>query len=74
MYAFSIAFAFTGYDTVSSFAGKEKISAFKLMQKNRKYQRAFTLPGKEWSVLRDLSSVLQEFTCNFMLPDAQTLP
>ena len=55
--------SFTGCDTESAFAGKGKISAFKLMQKNRKYQGAFTLPGKEWSVPRDLSSVLQEFTC-----------
>ena len=63
MYAFSIAFAFTGYDTVSSFAGKEKTSAFKLMQKNRKYQDAFTLLGKERQKPRDLSRLLQEFTC-----------
>ena len=55
--------SFTGCDTVSAFAGKGKISAFKLMQKNRKYQGAFTQPGKECSVPRDLSSVLQEFTC-----------
>ena len=55
--------SFTGCDTVSAFVGKGKISAFKLMQKNRKYQGAFTQSGKEWSVPRDLSSVLQEFTC-----------
>lgn len=55
----------TGCDTVSAFAGKGKISVFKLMQKNGKYQGAFTRSGKEWSVPRDLSSVLQEFTCKF---------
>ena len=55
--------SFTACDTVSPFAGKGKISAFMLMQKNRKYQGAFTRPGKKWSVPRDLSSVLQEFTC-----------
>jgi len=48
---------------LSAFAGKGKISTFQLMQKNRKYQDAFTRLGKEWSVPRDLSSVLQEFTC-----------
>lgn len=30
--------SFTGCDTVSTFAEKGKISALKLMQKNRKYQ------------------------------------
>lgn len=50
-------------DTVSAFGGKGEISAFKLMQKNRKYQDAFTQLGKEWSVPGDLFSVLQEFTC-----------
>ena len=39
--------SFTGCDTVSAFEGKKKISAFKLMQKNTKYQDAFTqrVPG-----------------------------
>ena len=55
--------SFTGCDTVSAFGGKGKISAFKLMQKNRKYQDAFTHLGKEWSVPRDLFSVLKDFTC-----------
>ena len=53
----------TGCDTVSAFGGKGKISAFKLMQKNTKYQDAFTQLGKEWSVPGDLFKVLQEFTC-----------
>ena len=55
--------SFTGFDTLSTFGGKSKISAFKLMQENRKYQDAFTQLGKEWSVSRDLFSMLQEFTC-----------
>ena len=37
----------TGCDTVSVFAGKGKISVFKLMQKNGKYRGAFTHSGKE---------------------------
>lgn len=55
--------SFTGCDTVSAFEGKGKISAFKLMQKNTKYQDAFTQLGKELSVLRDLFNVFQEVTC-----------
>lgn len=55
--------SFTGFDTVSAFGGKGKISAFKLMQKNTKYQDAFTQVGKEWSVPGDLFNVLQGFTC-----------
>ena len=55
--------SFTGCDTVSAFWGKGKISAFQIMQKNMKYQDAFTQLGKKWSVPRDLFNVLQEFTC-----------
>ena len=55
--------SFTGCDTVSAFGGKGKISAFKLMQKNTKYQDAFTQLGKQGSMPRDLFNVLQEFTC-----------
>lgn len=54
---------FTGCDTVSAFGGKGKISALKIMQKNRIYQEAFTKLGKEWSMTRELFDVLQEFTC-----------
>jgi len=39
--------SFTGCATVSAFGGKGKISTFKLMQKIRKYQDAFTQLGKE---------------------------
>ncbi|XP_078353848.1 uncharacterized protein LOC144638526 [Oculina patagonica] len=55
--------AFTGCDTVSAFGGKGKISALKLVQKNRKYQDAFSQLGKDWSMSSTLFSVLQEFTC-----------
>ena len=55
--------SFTGCNTVSAFGGKGKISAFTLLQKNTKYQDAFTQLGKEWSVPGDLFNVLQEFTC-----------
>ena len=34
--------SFTGCDSVSAFSGKGKVSAFKLLQKNKKYQEAFT--------------------------------
>ena len=50
--------SFTGCHTVSAFGGKGKISAFKLMQKDTKYEDAFTQLGKEWSVPRDLFNVL----------------
>ena len=43
---------------------KEKLVPWlNLMQKNKKYQDAFTQLGKEWLVPRDLFDVLQEFTC-----------
>ena len=50
-------------ETVSAFGGKGKITTFKLMQKNTKYQDAFTQLGKEWPVPGDLFNMLQEFTC-----------
>ena len=50
--------SFTGCHTVSAFGGKGKISAFKLLQKDTKYQDAFTQLGKEWSVPRDLFNML----------------
>ena len=52
--------SFTGCDTVSTFGGKVKIGALKLMQK---YQDTFTQLGKEWSMPRNLFNMLQEFTC-----------
>ena len=55
--------SFTGCDSVSAFSGKGKVSAFKLLQKNKKYQEAFTQLGKEWSVPESIFAVLQEFTC-----------
>ena len=53
--------SFTGCDSVSAFSGK--VSTFRLLQKNKKYQEAFTQLGKEWSVPESIFAVLQEFTC-----------
>ena len=55
--------SFTRCDTVSAFGGNGKIIAFKLMQKNTRYQDSFTQLGKERSGPRDLVNMLQEFTC-----------
>ena len=43
--------AFTGCDTVSSFAGKGKKNAFKLLKKSTVYQEAFVQLGAQLQVL-----------------------
>ena len=42
--------AFTGCDTVSSFAGKGKVKAFNIVTKKDKYVQLFKLLGSEWNI------------------------
>ena len=66
--------SFTGSDSVSAFGGKGKISAFKLMQKNRKYQVAFTQLERNGQFQETSSARSKSLPVSCMLPDAQTLP
>ena len=43
-------FTFTGCDTISSFAGKCKLKAYKKVQKKDFYQEALSLLGSDISV------------------------
>ena len=66
--------SFTGCDTVSTFGGKGKINALKLIQKNKKYQDAFTKFGEERSMKTELFNMLQEFTCMLCMLYANKCP
>ena len=55
--------AFTGCDTVSSFAGKGKITALRLVKQQTFYQEIFKHLGVEWVLPDVLFQSLQEFTC-----------
>lgn len=55
--------AYTGCDTVSSFAGKGKAKALKILMHSRDYQTTFTELGTEWNVSAALFEKLEAFTC-----------
>ena len=55
--------AWTGCDTVSSFAGQGKVKALALVQKENKFKVAFGDLGREWRVTEELFDIIQEFTC-----------
>ena len=55
--------AFTGCDSISAFAGKGKLSALKLVIKNKDYQDLFKCVGQEWKLSEDVLRKIQAFTC-----------
>ena len=55
--------AFTGCDSVSTFSGKEKPTALKLVKSRPVYQELFHQLGVEWEVSVELFVHLQEFIC-----------
>jgi len=58
--------AFTGCDSVSAFAGKGKVSAYKLMRKQTiktKYQQTFISLGQKWDLDKQVLDNLVMFVC-----------
>ena len=55
--------AFTGCDTVSSFAGKGKSKAFKSLLMERNNVTAFKLLGENETITEDLLHQLEHFVC-----------
>ena len=53
-----------GCDSVSSFAGKGKTKAFKLLKDNARYVRGFMALGDSWDINDELFNVLEEFVCD----------
>lgn len=60
--------AYTGCDTVSSFSGRGKLSALKILQSDKKFQKGFTQLGKDWVLNDELFQCLEEFTCRIYSP------
>ena len=56
--------AITGCDTVSSFAGKGKLSAFQLVKKNVSFPELFAKFGLSWEFSDADLTKLQIFTCS----------
>lgn len=54
---------FTGCDSVSSFKGKSKITAFKLMKESTSYICAFKELGTSWDVSQKLIEIMEQFVC-----------
>ena len=55
--------AFTGCDSVSSFAGIGKVKPLKILRKNDEFQEVFARLGEEWSVTEELFGKLEAFVC-----------
>ena len=64
--------AFTGYDTVSAFASRGKLSALKLMKKGITYQGTFSQIGQSCDVQPQLSEKVQPFTCRMYVAASST--
>jgi len=57
--------AFTGFDTVSAFAGKGKLEGLGLISKSAQHREALALLGIHWDITDDLHKKLESFTCQF---------
>ena len=55
--------AFTGCDSVSSFAGIGKVKPLKILRKNDEFQEVFARLGGGWSVTEELFGKLEAFVC-----------
>ena len=65
--------AYTGSDTVSAFAGKEKASALKILICNKESHGTFRVLGQEWDLSPDLMDKLEAFTCLLYAPKASAV-
>ena len=60
--------SFTGCDNVSSSAGREKVSALKLLKGSTEYQKLVGRLGAEWTVDTSMMQDLEKFTCALYAP------
>ena len=54
---------FTGCDSVSSFAGKGKLPALKLMRKDKRFIELFHRLGQDLTVSVEDMALIEEFVC-----------
>ena len=64
--------AYTGYDTVSAFASRGKLSFLKLMKRDITYQETFSHVGQTWDVQPHLFEKVQQFTCRMNVVASST--
>ncbi|KAL8624130.1 hypothetical protein ACOMHN_036133 [Nucella lapillus] len=64
--------AYTGCDSVSSFAGKGKVAALKMLKSNENVQQTFSDLGKDWELSGELFEKLEQFTCKLYAPKQPT--
>jgi hypothetical protein len=64
--------AFTGCDTVSTFAGKGKVTALKKISSEKAYN-IFARLGSEWNLTDILMAELERFTCCMYAPKVTTV-
>ncbi|KAL8594843.1 hypothetical protein ACOMHN_016084 [Nucella lapillus] len=64
--------AYTGCDSVSSFAGKGKVAALKMLKSNENVQQAFSDLGKDWELSGEFFEKLEQFTCKLYAPKQPT--
>ena len=55
--------AFTGYDSISSFAGKGKLKEIKVLKKYPEFVHCFSELGERWRVSEEFFDNLSEFFC-----------
>lgn len=60
--------AFTGCDTVSTFAGKGKVTALKMIIREGVHNNTFSKLGSEWDLPEKLINQLERFTCCLYSP------
>lgn len=53
----------SGEDCTSAFGGRGGVAPLKKLQKNPKYQRAFSQLGEDWLVTDELQQEMESFTC-----------
>ena len=58
--------------TVSSFSGRGKVSALKLVMKWGRLQKAMEGLGKAWILSEELFTLLQKFVCKMYMYASQT--
>ena len=64
--------AFTGCHTVSSFAGREKLTALKHLKESETHHEAFSHLEEGWDVSSDLFANMQTFVCCLYASTANT--
>ena len=63
----------TGYDTISTFAGQGKLKALKILLREQKFIDAFATLGSSWNVANELLCTIEEFVCQLYCRNTKIL-